>query len=33
VKALLVRKGLLTEAEVESLLGTAALVKLAEPVP
>lgn len=33
VKALLVRKGLLPEAEVEALLGNAALAKLAEPVP
>ncbi len=32
VKALLVRRGLLSEAEVESLLGNAALQRLAEPV-
>ncbi|HTT34364.1 MAG TPA: aspartate ammonia-lyase [Thermoplasmata archaeon] len=33
VKTLLVEKGLLTEAEVESLLGKAALARLADPVP
>ena len=33
VKALLVRRGLLTEAEVESLLGPEALARLADPVP
>jgi aspartate ammonia-lyase len=33
VRDLLVEKGLLTKAEVEELLGTAALLKLAEPVP
>lgn len=33
VKALLVRQGLLSAAEAEALLGSAALMKLAEPVP
>jgi fumarate hydratase, class II len=33
VRALLVQKGLLTAAEVESLLGSAALLKLTQPVP
>ncbi|HYK92496.1 MAG TPA: aspartate ammonia-lyase [Thermoplasmata archaeon] len=33
VKSLLVSKGLLTEAEVEALLGNSALVQIAEPVP
>ena len=33
VKALLVSKGLLSDSEVEALLGDAALAKLAEPVP
>jgi aspartate ammonia-lyase len=33
VKELLVERGLLTPAEVESLLGTAALLKLTRPVP
>jgi hypothetical protein len=33
VRELLVERGLLTAAEVESLLGTAALLKLTEPVP
>jgi aspartate ammonia-lyase len=33
VRALLVQKGWLTEAEVDTLLGSAALLKLTEPVP
>ncbi len=33
VRELLVERGLLTQAEVDSLLGNAALLKLAEPVP
>jgi aspartate ammonia-lyase len=33
VKELLVERGLLTQEEVETLLGEAALLKLTEPVP
>jgi aspartate ammonia-lyase len=33
VKELLVAKGLLTQAEVDALLGPPALLKLADPVP
>ena len=33
VRSLLVERGLLTPAEVEALLGEAALLKLTEPVP